>query len=280
VLFTIAQDLRDMQVEAAIDEADVGRLRVRQQASFTVDAFPRRNFTGEIRQIRKSPVNVQNVISYTVVISAANPDQSLLPGMTANVRVVVDSRDNVLKVANASLRFRPAGAAESKAAADAQPAQAGGGAAQQFRQRVFEELKPDDSQKAKLEQIFDDARQKMLQLRDLPKDGDRHKASERLRADSRARVMEILTEAQKPVYERLLAELGGARGGAVAAAPGRLWAPVADGPPKAVEVRTGLTDGTSTEIAEGPLKEGDEVILGIGEAPAAAKKAAAGPRMF
>ncbi len=283
VLFTIAQDLRDMQVEAAIDEADVGRLQVGQQANFTVDAFARRNFSGEIRQIRKSPVNVQNVISYTVVISAANPDQSLLPGMTANVRVVVDSRDSVLKVANAALRFRPGGAAagagEAKPASDAQSAQQpGAGAAQQFRQRVFEELKPDESQKAKLEQIFDDARQKMAQQRDMPKDGDRRKAGERLRAESRTRVMEILTDAQKPAYERLLAELGGGRPGASAA--GRVWIPGPDGQPRAVEVRTGLTDGTSTEIAEGPLKEGDEVILGIGEAPAAAKKAAAGPRMF
>jgi HlyD family secretion protein len=282
VLFTIAQDLRDMQVEAAIDEADVGRLRVAQQATFTVDAFPRRNFTGEIRQIRKSPVNVQNVISYTVVISAANPDQSLLPGMTANVRVVVDSRENVLKVANAALRFRPAGAGESKAAGDAQPAQQSpGNAAQQFRQRVFEELKPDETQKAKLEQIFDDVRQKMVALRDLPKDGDRRKAGERLRADSRSRVMEVLTDAQKPVYERLLAELGGSRGGGATAA-GRLWIPGPERQPRAVEVKTGLTDGTSTEIAEGPLKEGDEVILGVGETPAAAKKAGGptGPRMF
>ena len=279
VLFTIAQDLRDMQVEAAIDEADVGRLQVGQQANFTVDAFARRNFSGEIRQIRKSPVNVQNVISYTVVISAANPDQSLLPGMTANVRVVVESRDNVLKVTNAALRFRPSGASAAAGANDGQPLQqAGGNAAQQFRQRVFEELKPDESQKAKLEQIFDDVRQKMALLRDMPKDGDRRKTSERLRAESRERVMEVLTDAQKPAYERLLAELGGGRGGASAA--GRVWIPGPDGQPKAVDVRTGLTDGTSTEIAAGPLKEGDEVILGIGEAPAAAKKAAAGPRMF
>jgi len=276
VLFTIAQDLRDMQVEAAIDEADVGRLSVGQRANFTVDAFPRRNFTGEIKQIRKSPVNVQNVISYTVVISAANPDQSLLPGMTANVRVVVDSRDNVLKIANAALRFRPAGAADSKAV-DSQPAQQGGNPAQQFRQRVFETLKPDETQKVKLEQIFDDVRQKMAQLRDMPKDGDRRKAGERLRAESRERVMAVLSDAQKPVYERLLAELGGARAGATAA--GRLWVVSADGP-KPVDIRTGLTDGTSTEITEGPLKEGDEVILGIGEPPAAAKKGASGPRMF
>jgi HlyD family secretion protein len=281
VLFTIAQDLRDMQVEAAIDEADVGRLKVGQRANFTVDAFPRRNFAGEIQQIRKSPVNVQNVISYTVVISAANPDQSLLPGMTANVRVVVDSRDNVLKVANSALRFRPAGAGDSKAAADGQAAQPGGGnPAQQFRQRVFEELKPDPNQKAKLEQIFDDLRQKMMQLREISVEADRRKAGERLRAESRARVTEILTEAQKPIYERLVAELAGARAGTSAA--GRVWITGPDGQPKPVEVRTGLTDGTSTEIADGPLKEGDEVILGMGDPAAAAKKAGApsGPRMF
>ncbi|HSA72234.1 MAG TPA: efflux RND transporter periplasmic adaptor subunit, partial [Burkholderiales bacterium] len=110
VLFTIARDLRDMQVEAAIDEADVGRLRVGMPTSFAVDAFPRRNFTGEIRQIRKSPQNVQNVVSYTVIISAANPDLALLPGMTANVRVQVESRASALKVSNAALRWRPPGA--------------------------------------------------------------------------------------------------------------------------------------------------------------------------
>jgi HlyD family secretion protein len=281
VLFTIAQDLRDMQVEAAIDEADVGRLRVGQIANFTVDAFPRRNFSGEIRQIRKSPVNVQNVISYTVVIGAANPDQSLLPGMTANVRVVVDSRENVLKVPNAALRFRSPGAGDAKSSAELPAGQAqGSAAAQQFRQRVYEELRPDPAQKAKLEQIFDDVRQKLVQLRDMPKDGDRRKAGERIRAESRERVMEVLGDAQKPAYERLLAEFGAAARGATAA-PGRLWVPVAGGPPKAVDVRTGLTDGTSTEIMEGPLKEGDEVIVGIGEAPGAPKKAApSGPRMF
>ena len=112
VLFTIAQDLRDMQVEAAIDEADVGRLRVGLPATFAVEAFPRRSFNGEIREIRKSPPNAQNAVSYTVVISAQNPDLALLPGMTANVRIVVENRDSVLKVPNAALRWRPAGAAD------------------------------------------------------------------------------------------------------------------------------------------------------------------------
>lgn len=280
VLFTIAKDLRDMQVEAAIDEADVGRLRVGQAATFTVDAFPRRNFAGEIRQVRKSPQTVQNVVSYVVVISAANPDLSLLPGMTANVRVVVDSRDSVLKVPNAALRFRPAGSVEAKPAAQAAPGpQGAGAAAQQFRQRLLDELKPDASQKAKLESIFDEVRQKMAPLRDLPNEGERRKQLERIRAESRARIAEILTAEQKTIYERLLGESGG-RG--TAAAAGRVWVPGDDsGQPRPVDIRTGLSDGTSTEVVSGPLKEGDSVILGTTE-KAGEKKASgpAGPRLF
>jgi len=273
VLFTIARDLRDMQVEAAIDEADVGRLRVGQAANFTVDAFPRRNFGGEIRQIRKSPVNVQNVISYTVVISASNPDQSLLPGMTANVRVVVDSRNDVLKVPNAALRFRPAGPGEAKPAAGPVPGpQGGAAAAQQFRQRLLEEIKPDDALKAKLEQIFDDARQKVAAVRELADEAERRKAVERIRADSRARIMEVLTPDQKKIYERLLGELGGRS----TTASGRVWVPGPDAQPKAVDLRIGLTDGTSTEVVAGPLAEGAGVILGLADS-APAKKAGGPP---
>jgi HlyD family secretion protein len=118
----------------------------------------------------------------------------------------------------------------------------------------------------------------MIELRNIQKDGDRRKLGERLRAESRARVMEVLTEAQKPAYERLLAELGGGR--TAASATGRVWVPGAGGQPRPVEVRTGLTDGTSTEIAEGALKQGDEVILGLGNGAAARKAGPAGPRMF
>jgi len=281
VLFTIARDLRDMQVETAIDEADVGRLRVGQQASFTVDAFPRRNFNGEIRQIRKAPQNVQNVVSYTVVISAANPDLALLPGMTANVRIVVDQRENALKVANAALRFRPAGAETSAAAKAPAPEvqQSGGQAAQAFRQRLLDELKPDEAQKTKLDQIFSDTRQKMASVRDITNEQERRKQVERSRAEMRARIAEILTDAQKPVYDRIIAELGAARSGG--GGPGRLWVAGTNSQPRAVDVRLGLSDGTSTEILTGDLKEGDEVILGSTE-PAAKKAGPSvpGPRLF
>jgi HlyD family secretion protein len=108
-LFTIAQDLTRMQVEAAIVEADVGRFAPGQAASFTVDAYPGRAFTGEVKQIRKASQVVQNVVTYTVVISAENPGETLLPGMTANLQVVVARREGVLKAPNAALRFRPPG---------------------------------------------------------------------------------------------------------------------------------------------------------------------------
>jgi HlyD family secretion protein len=276
VLFTIAQDLHDMQVEAAIDEADVGRLRVGQHASFTVDAFPRRNFSGEIRQIRKSPLNVQNVISYTVVISAANPDLALLPGMTANVRVEVDRRDNALKVANAALRFQPpdaTAAAPAPGAADAQSgaARGGGGALAQARQRLDAALKPDATQRAKLDTIFEDARGKFMALRDQSEAAERRRRGAQIRAELRARIMEILRPAQREVYERLIAEAG-ARGRAVAA---RLWV-LEDGAPKPVDVRIGLSDGTSTEIVSGDVHEGSEVIVGMTQA---ARSGTSAPRM-
>lgn len=111
-LFQIAQDLTKMQVDTNIDEADVGRVRVGQEAVFTVDAYPGRTFHGTVVEIRQAPINVQNVVTYDVVIAVSNPDLKLFPGMTANVKVLVDRRDNALRVPNAALRFRPLDAKE------------------------------------------------------------------------------------------------------------------------------------------------------------------------
>ncbi len=106
-IFQIAQDLKKMQVDTNIDESDVGRLRVSQRATFTVDAYPGVVFSGPILQIRKAPINVQNVITYDAVIEANNPDLKLFPGMTANVSILTDKTDHALKVPNAALRFKP-----------------------------------------------------------------------------------------------------------------------------------------------------------------------------
>ncbi len=108
-LFTIAQDLTQMQVEASVVEADVSRFEIGQPVTFTVDAHPGRLFTGTVKQIRKAPQIVQNIVTYVVVITAENPDEVLLPGMTANLQVVVAKRAGVLKVPNTALRFHPAG---------------------------------------------------------------------------------------------------------------------------------------------------------------------------
>ena len=105
-IFIIARNLAEMQVETSIDESDVGRITEGQDATFTVDAFPGRIFKGKVKQVRKSPVNIQNVVTYTVLISADNPDLKLLPGMTANARIVVEEHEKVLKITNAALRFR------------------------------------------------------------------------------------------------------------------------------------------------------------------------------
>jgi HlyD family secretion protein len=107
-LFLIAQDLTKMQVDTNVSEADVGRVVVGQMATFTVDAYPGQVFSGAVIQIRKAPINVQNVITYDAVIGVSNPDLKLFPGMTANVKILVNQRPNVLRVLNAALRYHPA----------------------------------------------------------------------------------------------------------------------------------------------------------------------------
>ncbi|MEN9931284.1 MAG: hypothetical protein RL604_1531 [Pseudomonadota bacterium] len=105
-LFIIAQDLADMQVETAIDESDVGRITEGMTATFTVDAFPGKLFQSKVKQVRKAPINVQNVITYTVLLTAQNTDLKLLPGMTANTSIITEQKEKVLRISNAALRFK------------------------------------------------------------------------------------------------------------------------------------------------------------------------------
>ena len=113
-LFTIANDLTKMQVIANIDQADIGVVENAKSVKFTVDAFPGKDFDGKIEQMRLNPQNVQNVVTYNVVIDVDNPDQKLKPGMTANLTITIDERNNVLKVSNAALRFIPQHASGQK----------------------------------------------------------------------------------------------------------------------------------------------------------------------
>ena len=312
-LFVIAQNLADMQVDSAIDESDVGRVRVGQTATFTVDSFPGRTFSGAVKQVRKAAQTVSNVVTYTVVITAANPDLTLLPGMTASVRITTDRREQALKVANSALRFRPPGVNEDAPAAGGAAAGAAGGAAagaaaapaasgaatspspspaggpsggspgggrgqlSAQRERLVSELKLDSSQQASLDAIFAGMRDKFMSLRDLP-EAERPKASERNRAEIREKITAILREDQRKRYAEIVAETAGR-----APARGRVWIVGADGKPQAVQVRLGLTDGAATELLGGDLKEGQEVLVSValapGKAAAPAGGAARGPRL-
>jgi HlyD family secretion protein len=115
-LFKIAQDLSKMQIDANFAEADIGSIRVGQAVHFTVDAFPNRGFQGEVSLVRLNPTNQQNVVTYDVVIDVNNPEQILMPGMTAYVSIAVASRHDTLMVPNAALRYKPANFANKKIA--------------------------------------------------------------------------------------------------------------------------------------------------------------------
>src|SRR5688572_6993756 len=274
-LFVIAQDLRSMQVDTSVDEAEVGRIREGQQASFTVDSFPGRMFRGRVEQVRRAATVVQNVVTYTAVIGTSNPNLELFPGMTANVRIVTDTRENVLKVPNSALRFRPAGVApepresgsapEPGAAPDegkkkgAREGQKGEQKGEGQRERLTKELNLTPEQQSKVEAILNETRDR---IRAVPAEdkGERRKQAERLRAESRARIAEVLTPEQRKRYEEMSPARGA--GGRATVTRGRVWVPGADGKPKAVNVRLGLSDGTHSELLGGELQEGSQVIVG------------------
>ena len=106
-LFTIAQDLKEMEVHTNVDEADIGRVKLGHPATFTVDSYPAEPFTAKVSQVRNAPTTVQNVVTYDVVLEVKNPDLKLKPGMTANVSIIIEEKENILKVPNGALRFKP-----------------------------------------------------------------------------------------------------------------------------------------------------------------------------
>lgn len=277
-LFLIARNLTDMQVEASIDESEIGRIAIGQDATFTVDSFPGRTFRGKITQVRKAALVVQNVVTYVAIISAPNPDLQLLPGMTTNVRITVAGRDQVLRVPNAALRYRPPGAASpakaEKGAAPKGDAPAGGGAgaggqAQATRERLTRELGLSAEQQAKLEAIQKSTAEKIAAI-SAEEPAQRKKEAGRLRAQSRTEIAAILDEEQRQRYEALATEQRG-----VTTTRGTVWVLNAAGTPQAVNVRLGISDGSFTELLGGELKEGAEVIVGSGATARAETKSAA-----
>ncbi len=289
VLFTIAQDLTKMQVETSVDEADIGRIRLEDRATFTVDAFPGENFEGTVTQIRKAPLIVQNVVTYTVIVGVNNQGGRLLPGMTANVKLVVAEKSSVLKVPNAALRFRPAGDTSAAPSPGSRGPQAGGGSTEaggqggrpsleRIRERLVQCLKLTEQQQKKLDPILEDSRAQMRALAGLP-EGERPGQAQKIREAARVRIRAILTPEQQVKYD----QEAGARGRS-ATVPGRVWIVGADGNPAVVSLTVGLTDGSMTEVVQGELKDGQEVIVGLAGAAGGTNRpttpgASSGPRL-
>jgi len=252
-LFTIAANLDEMEVWATVDEADIGRIRAGQPVTFTVAAHPQANLRGVVKEIRLSPTTVNNVVTYTVVVTAANPEGRMLPGMTATLRIMTDERADVLRVPNAALRWRPPGSAAAAGPATvASPMEAA--------LRDMEDLTA--AQRQEIEAAQQEFRAAMAAL---PADAEARRQGGQA---ARQRLQSRLAGSLTPDQRARLASTRGQRG-----ASGTVYVQDGAGAPRAVRVRTGLTDGQVTEVAGGPLTEGQAVVVGrerAGAQPAAA----------
>lgn len=288
-LFTIAQDLREIDIHANIDEADVGRLAKGQPANFTVNAYPGRTFTGEVQMVRLAAQTVQNVVTYTAVIRVRNSDLALLPGMTANLQVITDERRDVLRVPNAALRYRPAGAAGQTGPEVATPGGEGaaapgrgGRALAELRERLNAEIQPTAEQNLAIQRILDEARSDAAARAPGLSPEGRREAFRQAGLETSRKVAAVLDPERRAKFETILGEIRERRSAPrTAALPGRVFVLDAEGKPRAVALRVGVSDGAMTEIVSGEISEGASVIVGGGPRPQAASadsRAAPRPR--
>jgi HlyD family secretion protein len=260
-LFVIAQDLRQMQVETDVDEADIGRVYVGQEAIFTVDAFAGREFHGQVLQVRKAPRVVQNVVTYTVLVSADNSDMRLLPGMTANIQIIVDERQNALKVPNAALRFKPNGE-DAKSTGESRSASASSGETAQPEVRLKQlaaALRLTESQQNQVRVILTDAREKLEALRRQDATPDEiRRETQAQRERTRNIVATLLSSEQREKYIRFAAAQEG-----VSPIRGKVYVAGEKDKPQPVDLVLGISDGTFTEMVSGDLNTGQQVIIGV-----------------
>lgn len=283
-LFIIAQDLQRLQANITVDEADIGYAAEGQAVRFTVDAFPDREFEGRVSQVRQQGVSEQGVVTYTVVVEADNPGRALLPGMTANAEIILEQRDNVLRLPNTALRFRPAdpeiaatgqalaaetGGGGQRARGEGGPraegGQRGGGEGRGQRggggrgvAQLTESLELNAEQQARAQQIFQTA-MVAAQSGGGGGGGDRRAAMRRVRD-------QVIRELEPTFNDRQRELLAALRQGAGAQREVRQQAVVwvlRNNRPTAAQVEIGVADNGYTLLHEG-LQEGDEVIIGGG----------------
>ncbi|SEA59867.1 efflux RND transporter periplasmic adaptor subunit [Alkalimonas amylolytica] len=258
-LFTIAQDLSQMQIEADVDEADIGKIEAGQQVRFQVDAHPDRQFQGVVSQVRKAATNVANVVTYKVIIDAPNRQQLLLPGMTANLNFIIGQQQDVQRVPNAALRFRPAGAQQS---------------GQQPADRTAELLRqldlPADKER-QVRRMLQEFNQNLQQLRSQQSQLSQQRAgpmSNPRQAFQQARqaltneLRLVLSEDEFSRYQHLMAEQrqqtqGRGEQGRMA----EVWVLNARQEPELRRVRVGLANDEFTELLSGELGEQEQVIV-------------------
>jgi len=228
-LFTIAKDLTQMQVIANIDQADIGLVEQAKSVKFSVDAFPGKDFDGKIQQMRLNPQNVQNVVTYNVVIDVNNPEQKLKPGMTANLTITIDERNNVLKVPNSALRFTPTDASGQRIGRGADSAGNSGVQRRQGAQQQGDAANGSASPSP---------------ARQTGQSGGQQAGAQQAGTQQDQRNFAPPTAPVLAGQTRLVWVLG------------------QDGKLQSRRIKVGLTDGVSTEVVEGNLQEGEMVVTG------------------
>ncbi|MEZ5844654.1 MAG: efflux RND transporter periplasmic adaptor subunit [Hyphomicrobiaceae bacterium] len=264
-LFKIAQDLRRIQIEAQVNEADVGQVKAGNPVTFRVDAYPERQFAGRVGLVRLAATELQNVVTYTVVIEADNEDRVLFPGMTANVAIETARRDDVLKVASEALRFRPrpdAGVVNKAAERD------GGNRGERLLAGLVSRLGLDAEQADALKGALGGMRRGAGGGRGGERarggadaaggDGGGAEGSGDRRAQRQARIekaiLAVLRPEQRPAYEEWKRNRDGVR-------TGSLYLVTADGRLERIGVRLGLSDDQATELLRGGIEPGAHVAV-------------------
>jgi HlyD family secretion protein len=256
-LFKIAQDLSSIRIEAQVNEADVGAIEAGNPVSFTVDAYPDRQFEGRVSQVRLAATEINNVVTYTVIIEAANEDRKLFPGMTATAQIESAKKENVLRLANDVLRYKPK---------DAAPASGHDGDSSDRTNRLVERLKGEVALTAPQETALRDGLAKFAESAksSQPSGGmggppvDPSAMRQRIMARVEQTLAPLLSPEQKIQFERYKKGREGARGATV-------WVLGGVGAPEARFVRLGLSDGQFTEILGGDVTAGANLVVRVKE---------------
>lgn len=257
-LFKIAQDLSRIRIEAEVNEADVGMVAEENPATFTVDAYPEKQFQGRVTQVRLAATELTNVVTYTVIIEAENKGRRLFPGMTANVVILSAERDGVLRVPNDAFRFRPrAGTVPERPGSERGPGGGPGGG------RLIERLKSDldltEEQEASVREVMEGLRKEFGASGPRgggPGPGPSPAESFRQKMTSRVEqaLAPSLSDEQRLAFQKW-------KGGRETTRFASVWVLGREGQPERRRLRVGMADDQFTEVLGGELAEGDAVIV-------------------